>query len=153
VTGIIPVSDSGSGIDIVTQMVKAIIDSGRGVEAVYISASVTAYDSGRGTDIIGIVAQISVEDFGKGVEFADWFLSMYGMVLIDNDDVGIHSIPYKDWRQRNIPVQVHRRSVSDKVYIDSDEVGDVVVEWEDKVSDVVPGERTLIVTGVVELYD
>jgi len=83
VTGIIPVLDSGSGIDIVTQMVKAIIDSGRGVEAVYISASVAAYDSGIGTDIIGIVAQISIEDFGAGVEFADWFLSMYGMVLID----------------------------------------------------------------------
>jgi hypothetical protein len=78
---------------------------------------------------------------------------MYGMVLIDSDDVGIHSIPYKDWRQKNIPVQVHRRSVGDKVYIDSDEIGDVVVEWEDKVSDVIPGERTLIVTGVVELYD
>jgi len=153
VTGIIPVSDSGSGIDIVTQMAKAIVDSGRGVEAVYISASVAAYDSGVGTDIIGIVAQISVEDLGTGVEFADWFLSMYGMVLIDNDDVGYHSIPYKDWRQKNIPVQVHRRSVSDKVYIDSDEIGDVVVEWEDKVSDVIPGERTLIVTGVVELYD
>jgi hypothetical protein len=114
---------------------------------------VAAYDSGIGTDIIGIVAQISVEDFGTGVEFADLFLSMYGMVLIDNDDIGYHSIPYKDWRQRNIPVQVHRRSVSDKVYIDSDEIGDVVVEWEDKVSDVIPGERTLIVTGVVELYD
>jgi hypothetical protein len=145
--------DSGSGIDIVTQMAKAIIDSGRGVEAVYISASVAAYDSGIGTDIIGIIAQISVEDFGKGVEFADWFLGIYGMVLMDNDDIGYHSIPYKDWRQRNIPVQVHRRSVSDKVYIDSDEIGDVVVEWEDKVSDVIPGERTLIVTGVVELYD
>jgi hypothetical protein len=146
--------DSGSGIDsILSPRFNQLTDSGGGVDAVYVSASVAAYDSGIGTDIIGIVAQISVEDFGTGVEFADWFLSMYGIVLIDNDDVGIHSIPYKDWRQRNIPVQVHRRSVGDKVYIDSDEVGDVVVEWEDKVSDVVPGERTLIVTGVVELYD
>ena len=146
--------DSGSGVDaVISPRYSPLTDSGRGVEAVYISASVAAYDSGVGTDIIGIVAQISVEDFGKGVEFADWFLSMYGMVLIDNDDIGHHSIPYKDWRQKNIPVQVHRRSVSDKVYIDSDEIGDVVVEWEDKVSDVIPGERTLIVTGVVELYD
>jgi len=153
VTGIIPVFDSGSGIDIITQMTKAIIDSGRGVEAVYVSASVIAYDSGIGTDIIGIVAQISVEDFGKGAEFADWFLSMYGMVLVDNEQVGIHSIPYNDWKKNNIPVQVHRRSVGDKVYIDDDNIGDVVVEWEDKVSDVVPGERTVIVTGVVELYD
>ena len=79
--------------------------------------------------------------------------SIYGMVLIDNDQIGTHDIPYDDWRQKNIPVQVHRRSVGDKVYIDSDEVGDVVVEWEDKVSDVIPGERMLIVTGVVELYD
>jgi hypothetical protein len=78
---------------------------------------------------------------------------MYGLVFIDMDDVGLHNIPYEDWRQKNIPIQVHRRSVSDKVYVDSDDVGDVVVEWEDKVSDVVPGERTLIVTGVVELYD
>jgi hypothetical protein len=153
VTGIISAFDSGSGIDIVTQMAKAIVDSGAGVEAVYVSARVMAYDSGAGTDIIGIVARVSVEDFGAGAEFADWFLSIYGMVLIDNDGVGIHSIPYKDWRQRNIPVQVHRRSVGDKVYIDSDEIGDAVVEWEDKVSDVIPGERTLIVTGVVYLYD
>jgi len=153
VIGTIPAFDSGLGIDIITQMVKMVIDSGAGVDAVYISARVFVLDSGIGADIIGIVAYIPAEDLGKGEDFADWFLSIYGMVLVDNEQVGIHSIPYKDWKKNNIPVQVHRRSVEDKVYIDDDDIGDVVVEWEDKVSDVVPGERTVIVTGVVELYD
>jgi hypothetical protein len=153
VTSTIPASDIGSGIDIITRMAKAVIDSGSGVEAVYISARVFALDSGSGADIIGVIAYIPFEDLGKGEDFAEWLLSIYGMVLIDTEYVGYHSIPYKDWRQKNIPVQVHRRSVGDKVYIDDDDIGDVVVEWEDKVSDVVPGERTVIVTGVVELYD
>jgi hypothetical protein len=153
VIGTIPAIDSGLGIDTVTQMVKMVIDSGAVVEAVYISARVFAFDSGAGADVIGVITYIPFEDFGKGEELADLFLSIYGMVLVDNEQVGIHSIPYKDWKKNNIPVQVHRRSVGDKVYIDDDDIGYVVVEWEDKVSDVVPGERTVIVTGVVELYD
>jgi hypothetical protein len=153
VIGTIPAIDSGLGIDTVTQMVKMVIDSGAEVEAVYISAKVFAFDSGSGADVIGVIAYIPFEDLGKGEDFAEWFLSIYGMVLIDTEYVGYHSIPYKDWKQNNIPVQVHRRSIGDKVYIDDDDIGYVVVEWEDKVSDVIPGERTVIVTGVVELYD
>jgi hypothetical protein len=164
----IPVSDSGAGVDMlvparevrdygygvdIVNMFRNILDSGVGAEAVYVSASVFAYDYGSGVDAVGIVGYVSVEDYGASVDVVEWFLSMYGLVFIDMDDVGLHSIPYKDWRQKNIPVQVHRRSVGDRVYVDSDDVGDVVVEWEDKVSDVVPGERTLVVTGLVEIYD
>jgi len=159
-------ADSGMGLDAVN-MAREIVDAGAGFDAIYVVASVAvdesaigieyaiispvALDSGAGAE--AVTMRKEVLDFGVGVDVPDWFISIYGMVLIDNDDVGIHSILYKDWRQKNIPVQVHRRSVSDKVYIDSDEIGDVVVEWEDRVSDVIPGERTLIVTGVVELYD
>jgi hypothetical protein len=147
------VRDYGYGVDVVTEVVKGILDSGVGAEAVYVSAGVFAYDYGSGVDAVGIVGYVSVEDSGAGVDVADWFLSMYGLVFIDTDDVGLHSIPYKDWRKKNIPVQAYRRSVGDRVYVDSDDVGDVAVEWEDKVSDVVPGERTLVVTGLVEIYD
>jgi len=82
-------------------------------------------------------------------------LSIYGPLMIDGTViVGYHSIVYDDWSKPGLPVQVHRRSLLDKVYIDMCEyIGVVGIEWEDKVSDVIPGERTLIVTGVVELYD
>jgi len=78
---------------------------------------------------------------------------IYGVVFIDGIQVGIHSIPYDDLKQKNIPVQVLRRSMQDRVYLDDYEVGDVSFEWEDRVSDIMPGERTLIVTGLVEVYD
>ena len=81
------------------------------------------------------------------------FPVIYGVVLVDGVQVGVHSIPYSDLRQKNIPVQVLRRSVQDRVCVDDQDIGDVAFEWEDKVSDVVPGERTLIVTGRVEIHD
>jgi len=145
--------DSGAGFDIISGMAKGIIDSGAGVEMIYISASVISHDIAAGVDVIGVAGYIPVEDYGAGADAADWFLSIYGVVLMDSEQIGHHSIPYKDWRQKNIPVQVHRRSVWDKVYLDDVEIGDVGVEWEDRVSDVVPGERTLIITGLVNLYD
>jgi len=144
--------DSGLGVEIV-EMAREVADSGAGVEAVYVSATVISQDFASGVDVVGVVGRVAVGDAGVGVDVFEWFLSMYGMVLIDTEDIGYHSIPYRDWRQKNIPIQVHRRSVGDKVYVDEVEVGDVVVEWDDRVSDVVPGERTVIVTGVVELYD
>jgi hypothetical protein len=145
-------ADSGLGVDIV-EMAREVADFGAGVEAVYVSATVISQDFASGVDVVGVTGYVAVGDAGVGVDVFEWFLSMYGMVLIDTEDVGYHSIPYRDWRQKNIPIQVHRRSVGDKVYVDEVEIGDVVVEWDDRVSDVVPGERVVIVTGVVELYD
>jgi hypothetical protein len=166
----IPVSDSGAGVDMlvptrevrdygsgfdVVNMFRNIIDSGAGAEAVYVSAGVFAYDYGSGVDAVGIVGYVSVEDSGAGVDVAETFLSMYGYILIDDsDDVGIHSIPYRDMCRDGLPIQSHRRKVDDLVYVDGEEnIGDASVEWVDKVSDISPGTRTVIVLGIVEVVD
>jgi len=144
--------DSGAGVDII-DMLKGIADFGAGAEAVYISATVVSYDYAYGFDTINIVGYVYITDVGSSVEYADWFISIYGTVLIDNENIGIHSIPYNDLKHYDIPIQTQRRSVDDKIYIDDCEIGHVVVEWEDKVSDITPGERTVIITGLVNLYD
>jgi hypothetical protein len=144
--------DGGLGMEVV-EMAREIADFGAGVEAVYVSATVISQDFASGVDVVGVTGYVAVGDAGVGVDVFEWFLSMYGMVLIDTEDIGYHSIPYRDWMQKNIPIQVHRRSAGDKVYVDEAEIGDVIVEWDDKVSDVIPGERVVIVTGVVKLYD
>ena len=81
-------------------------------------------------------------------------LSIYGSVFIDDVEVvGSHSIPYKDYVRDGLPIQVQRHAVEDRVYVDNEFIGDVLVEWEDKIADVVRGRRALTVMGVVKIVD
>jgi hypothetical protein len=165
------VMDYGMGMDSIPFMLKESGDAGFGVDAVNMSKEVkdlgtgadiivpprlnAVADSGSGVDAVGIVGYVSVEDSGAGVDVAETFLSMYGYILIDDsDDVGIHSIPYRDMCRDGLPIQSHRRKVDDLVYVDGEEnIGDASVEWVDKVSDISPGTRTVIVLGIVEVVD
>jgi hypothetical protein len=81
-------------------------------------------------------------------------LSMDGNVLVDGTEaIGTHQIPYTDLVRDGLPVQVQRNTATDFVYIDTDQVGDVLVEWEDRVADVYRGRRTITVMGLVRIVD
>jgi hypothetical protein len=167
---IIAVLDAGAGIDVI-DMVKEVLDTGAGVDAVlFVSrevldtgtavelptaiTSIPVFDSGTGLDVVGIIATITVIDAGAGVEEATRTLSIFGDVTIDEIEIiGLHSIPYTDLVQDRLPIQVQRNVATDFVYIDGDQVGDVLVEWEDRVADVYRGRRTITVMGLVRIVD
>jgi hypothetical protein len=169
-TIVVPQSDAGAGVDVV-DVVKEVRDTGAGIDAVlFVSrevmdigtavelptaiVSTSVFDSGTGLDVVGIIATIPVLDTGAGVEEATRTLSMFGDVTIDEIEIiGLHSIPYTDFVQDKLPIQVQRNAATDFVYIDSDQVGDVLVEWEDRVADVYRGRRTITVMGLVRVVD
>jgi len=130
-------------------------DSGLAVELLSVASRVSAADHATGADTVGIFATVHVFDTGQvAAELADVQLSIYGSVFIDDVEVvGSHSIPYKDYIRDGLPIQVQRHVVEDRVYIDSEFIGDVLVEWEDKIADVVRGRRALTVIGVVKIVD
>jgi len=166
----VPQSDVGAGVDVVN-MTKEVLDTGAGIDAIlFVSrevmdigtavelptaiVSTSVFDSGTGFDAIGITVTIHVFDTGTGVEEATRTLSMFGDVTIDEIEIiGLHSIPYTDFVQDRLPIQVQRNAATDFVYIDSEQIGDVLVEWEDRVADVYRGRRTITVMGLVKVVD
>jgi hypothetical protein len=148
------VLDTGAGIDAVLFLSKEVIDTGTAVELPTVITSIPVLDSGTGFDAIGITVTIHVFDTGTGVEEATRTLSMFGDVTIDEIEIiGLHSIPYTDFVQDRLPIQVQRNAATDFVYIDSEQIGDVLVEWEDRVADVYRGRRTITVMGLVKVVD
>ncbi|MEM1801406.1 MAG: hypothetical protein QXF58_06715, partial [Desulfurococcaceae archaeon] len=165
---IVPQRDSGAGAELVN-MAKQALDSMMGLDAIpmvskgvldwalgaeLVSTAKQVFDACSGIEIIGVTAGIFVTDAGFGSEFADQFLSIFGGVTIDGvETIGRHSIPYKDWARDGLPVQVRRRAVDDKVVLDNDSIGSVIIEWEDKVSDITPGYRFIRVLSAVRVVD
>jgi hypothetical protein len=148
------VLDMGVSIDEIPFLSKEALDTSSGIDVASLVTSVMSHDFAVGTDVVGLVSVIQVVDTGVGAELAETQLSIYGLVTLDNNVVvGVHSIPYRDLARDGLPIQTQRRFVDDKVYVGGVEVGVVTVEWEDKVSDVVPGQRVLRVLGVVRLVD
>ena len=149
------IRDSGFGLDFIPFLGKEVGDSGLAVELPSVASRVSAADHATGADTVGIFATVHVFDTGQvAAELADVQLSIYGSVFIDDVEVvGSHSIPYKDYIRDGLPIQVQRHAVDDRVYIDSEFIGDVLVEWEDKIADVVRGRRALTVIGVVKIVD
>jgi len=99
------------------------------------------------------VTTVIISDQGTGTDTAEVLLSMYGDVLIDGDIIGLHTIPYKDLVRDSLPIQTQRRSVDDRVYLDEAQIGELLVEWEDKVADLAKGYRVLRVLGTVRIVD
>ena len=149
------VSDTGAGVDVTDLLVgREVFDTGTAVELLTAITSIPVFDSGTGLDVVGIIATIPTLDAGAGIEEATRTLSMFGDVTIDEIEIiGLHSIPYSDLVRDSLPVQVQRNAAADFVYIDSDQVGDVLVEWEDRVADVYRGRRTITVMGLVRIVD
>jgi len=148
------IRDSGLGLDFTPLVGRGASDSGLAVELLSVASRVSAADHATGADTVGIFATVHAFDTGQAAELADVQLSIYGSVFIDDVEVvGSHSIPYKDYIRDGLPIQVQRHAVDDRVYIDSEFIGDVLVEWEDKIADVVRGRRALTVMGVVKIVD
>ena len=167
------VDDAGVGIDSIPILSREVLESSAGFEAVSrllevveagvgsdtvavgVSAEIVAVqDFATGVDTVGLVSIVGVVDAGVGVDAGGVALSIYGNVTIDGSViVGVHSIPYTDLARDGLPIQTQRRFVDDRVYVGGVEVGVVTVEWEDKVSDIVPGQRVLRILGVVRLVD
>jgi hypothetical protein len=148
------VLDTGAGVDAVLFVSREVLDTGTAVELPTAITSIPVFDSGTGLDVVGIIVAIPVLEAGAGVEEATRTLSIFGDVTIDEIEIiGLHSIPYTDLVRDGLPVQVQRNVATDFVYIDSDQVGDVLAEWEDRVADVYRGRRTITVMGLVRIVD
>lgn len=147
------VDDFGAGVDAVfSPQFNVSVDSGVGVD--YVVDIISAADSGVGGEVVGLLVTVGVVDSGVGADVAERLLSIFGVVFIDGVDVvGRHSIPYSDLKRRGLPIQTVKRTAADGVFVGGDEVGYVVVEWEDKVSDISSGFRRVIVTGLVSVND
>ena len=76
-----------------------------------------------------------------------------GYVEMDGVKIGDYTIQYEDYKRDGLPVQILRRKLTDKVYLDSVEIGYLEFEWDDKVADINPGSRTLIIPMVVRLIE
>lgn len=86
--------------------------------------------------------------------FQTGLAEMRGHVSIDDvETVGAYSIIYEDLAHDGLPIQIKRRSVEDRVLVDNDNIGNVTVEWDDKVSDITPGYRFIRVLGTVRVVD
>jgi hypothetical protein len=72
---------------------------------------------------------------------------------MDSLQIGNYSIMYDDLNRDGLPVQTHRRSAEDFVRVDAEIIGSITFEWEDKVTDLTPGSRTLKIIGLVRLVD
>lgn len=149
------VLDAGVGVDVTDLLVsREVFDTGTAAELPTAVTSIPVLDSGTGLDVVGIIVTIPALDAGAGIEEATRTLSMFGDVTIDEIEIiGLHSIPYNDFVRDGLPVQVQRNAATDFVYIDSNQVGDVLVEWEDRVADVYRGKRTITVMGLVRIVD
>jgi hypothetical protein len=148
------VFDAGAGVDAVLFVSREVRDTGMAVELPIATTSIPVLDFGTGFDAVGIVATVSALDTGAGTEEVFRALSIFGDVTVDEMEViGGHSIPYTDLIRDGLPVQVQRNAVTDFVYIDGYQVGDVLVEWEDRVADVYRGRRILTVMGLVRVVD
>lgn len=86
----VSVSDSGSGVEVVTVAVGlTVTDSGTGVDIVSnILAQITATDTGSGADIVSVLGKILSADTGSGVDV----LTVLGKVLIDDTGSGVDII-------------------------------------------------------------
>jgi len=121
------------------------------VGAEYVNIAREVLDDGVGADYVNMIKELV--DLGVGVDVAEWLTSIYGMVLIDNENIGLHSIPYEDLVRDGLPIQTQHRAVDDRVYLDEAQIGELLIEWEDKVADLTKGYRVLRVLGTVRIVD